>query len=62
MAKITVTGYEVACDPGINHFTTYRGEPIDVNDIQPGIQVCIHVPYAYRVHRVLPEPCYTQTG
>ena len=39
MAKITVTGYEVACDPGINHFTTYRGEPIDVNDIQPGMNL-----------------------
>ena len=39
MAKITITGYEVACDPGINHFSTYKGEPIDVNDIQPGMNL-----------------------
>lgn len=39
MAKITITGYEVASDPGINHFSTYKGEPIDVNDIQPGMNL-----------------------
>ena len=39
MAKITVTGYEIACDPGINHVSTYKGEPIDTNDIQPGMDL-----------------------
>ena len=39
MAKITITGYEVACDPGTNHFSTCKGEPIDVNDIQPGMNL-----------------------
>ena len=38
MAKITVTGYEISCDPGINNITSYKGE-IDVNDIQPDMDL-----------------------
>ena len=39
MAKITITGYEIACDLGVNHVTTYTGEPIDVKDIQPDMDL-----------------------
>ncbi len=39
MAKITITGYEIACDPGINNISTYTGETIDVKDIQPDMDL-----------------------
>ena len=38
MATIKVTGYEVSCDPGIQNFTTYKGE-IDVKDITPDMDI-----------------------
>lgn len=38
MAKITVTGYEVSCDPGINNITSYKGE-IDTKDITPDMDL-----------------------
>lgn len=33
MAKITIYGYVVACDPGINNFSAYKGT-IDTADIK----------------------------
>ena len=38
MAKVTVTGYEISCDPGINNITSYKGE-IDTKDITPDIDL-----------------------
>ena len=38
MAKISVWGYEVPSDPGINNFTSYTGA-IDVKDVRPGMDI-----------------------
>ena len=38
MAIIKVTGYEVSSDPGIQNFTTYKGE-IDVKDVTPDMDI-----------------------
>ncbi len=38
MAKVTVTGYEISCDPGINNITSYKGE-IDTKDITPDMDL-----------------------
>lgn len=38
MAVIKVTGYEVSSDPGIQNFTTYKGE-IDVKDVTPDMDI-----------------------
>ena len=38
MAKVTVTGYEISCDPGIQNITPYSGS-IDVKDIEPDMDV-----------------------
>lgn len=38
MAKVTVKGYEISCDPGIQNITSYSGE-IDVKDIRPDMDI-----------------------
>lgn len=38
MAKITVTGYEVSSDPGIQNISSYEGE-IDVKDVTPDMDL-----------------------
>ena len=38
MATIKLTGYEIACDPGINNITSYEGE-IDTKDITPDMDI-----------------------
>ena len=38
MAIIKVYGYEVSSDPGIQNFTTYKGE-IDMKDVTPDMDI-----------------------
>ena len=38
MAVIKLQGYEVSSDPGIQNFTSYRGQ-IDVKDITPDMDI-----------------------
>jgi len=38
MATISVYGYEVSCDPGINNITSYKGS-INAADVQPDMNL-----------------------
>ena len=38
MAVIKVTGYEVSSDPGIQNYTSYKGQ-IDVKDVTPEMDI-----------------------
>ena len=39
MATIHITGYVVSSDPGIRHFSTYKGKDLDTADITPDMDL-----------------------